>query len=127
MALAEDDSYFSIHAYLSRPQFPQFESLRDLIATRTSRPVTFGWGPRFLHSTGQYHKGGPKQGLFIQISFEADQDLEIEGRPFTFGTLIAAQAAGDAKVLQDNGLKVVTLKLSNPLADLELLGRVIRS
>jgi glucose-6-phosphate isomerase len=65
--------------------------------------------------------------LFIQISFEADQDLAIEGRPFTFGTLIAAQAAGDAKVLQDNGLKVVTLKLSNPLADLELLGRVIRS
>ena len=127
MALAEDDSYFSIHAYLSRPQFPQFESLRDLIATRTSRPVTFGWGPRFLHSTGQYHKGGPRQGLFIQISFEADQDLAIEGRPFTFGTLIAAQAAGDAKVLQDNGLKVVTLKLSNPLADLELLGRVIRS
>ena len=127
MALAEDDSYFSIHAYLSRPQFPQFESLRDLIANRTSRPVTFGWGPRFLHSTGQYHKGGPKQGLFIQISFEAEQDLEIEGRPFTFGTLIAAQAAGDAKVLEDNGLKVVTLKLSNPLADLELLGRVVRS
>ncbi len=127
MALAEEDSYFSIHAYLSRPQFPQFESLRDVLATRTSRPVTFGWGPRFLHSTGQYHKGGPKQGLFIQITHEADEDLAIEGRPFTFGTLIAAQAAGDAKVLQGNGLKVVTLKLSNPLADLELIKRVVSS
>lgn len=127
MALAEEDSYFSIHAYLSRPQFPQFEGLRDVIATRTSRPVTFGWGPRFLHSTGQYHKGGPKQGLFIQITHDVAEDLAIEGRPFSFGTLISAQAAGDAKVLQDNGLKVVTLKLSNPLADLELIERVVRS
>jgi glucose-6-phosphate isomerase len=55
------------------------------------------------------------------------EDLAIEGRPFSFGTLISAQAAGDAKVLQDNGLKVVTLKLSNPLADLELIERVVRS
>ena len=127
MSFADQDSYFSLHAYLSRPAFPQFEGLRDVLAARTSRPVTFGWGPRFLHSTGQYHKGGPKQGLFIQITFDSDADLAIEGRPFSFGTLIAAQAAGDAKVLEDNGLKVVTLKLSNPIADLSLIERVIRS
>jgi glucose-6-phosphate isomerase len=53
--------------------------------------------------------------------------LEIEGRPFSFGTLIAAQAAGDARVLQGNGLPVVTLKLTNPLQDLQLLEQVIRS
>ncbi len=127
MASADESSYFSIHAYLSRPEFPQFESLRDVLAKRTERPVTFGWGPRFLHSTGQYHKGGPRQGLFIQITFESERDLAIEGRPFSFGTLIAAQAAGDAKVLEDNGLKVVTLKLSSPLTDLGLIERVIRS
>lgn len=127
MASAEQDSYFSIHAYLSRPQFPQFEKLRDTLAARTMRPVSFGWGPRFLHSTGQYHKGGPKQGLFIQITFESEKDLQIQGRPFSFGSLIAAQAAGDAKVLEDNGLRVVTLKLSNPLVDLDLIERVIRS
>jgi glucose-6-phosphate isomerase len=127
MAAADENTYFSIHVYLSRPEFPQFEGLRDVLAARTSRPVTFGWGPRFLHSTGQYHKGGPRQGLFIQITFESETDLEIEGRPFSFGTLISAQAAGDAKVLEDNGLKVVTLKLSNPLADLNLIERVIRS
>lgn len=127
MAAALPDSYFSIHAYVSRPGFPQFEKLRDLIAQRTSRPVTFGWGPRFLHSTGQYHKGGPKQGLFIQITHDSDFDLDIEGRPFSFGGLIAAQAAGDAQVLMDNGLPVISLRLSNPVSDLELIERVVRS
>lgn len=127
MAHANDASYFSIHAYLSRPAFPQLESLRELLAKRTGRPVTFGWGPRFLHSTGQYHKGGPKQGLFIQLVADSETDLKIEGRPFSFGSLIAAQAAGDAKVLESNGLKVVTLRISDPLAALELVERVVRS
>jgi hypothetical protein len=127
IAMADENSYFSIHAYLNRSELPQFESLRDTLAARTSRPVTFGWGPRFLHSTGQYHKGGPRQGLFIQLTAESSSDLEIEGRPFSFGTLIAAQAAGDARVLEENGLPVVTLKLSNPMQDLQLLEQVIRS
>lgn len=127
IAMADVDSYFSIHAYLNRSELPQFEALRDILAERTSRPVTFGWGPRFLHSTGQYHKGGPRQGLFIQLTSESSSDLEIEGRPFSFGTLIAAQAAGDARVLEENGLPVVTLKLSNPIQDLQLLEQVIRS
>lgn len=121
LSLVQADSYISIHAYLNREAYPQFEELRDLIAQVTGRPVTFGWGPRFLHSTGQYHKGGPKQGIFLQFTHEAGQDLEIEGRPFSFGTLIQAQAAGDARVLQANGLPVLSLKLTNPLADLELV------
>ena len=127
MSMADQASYFSIHAYLSRPGFPQLESLRELFAKRTSRPVTFGWGPRFLHSTGQYHKGGPKQGLFIQLIVDSETDLEIEGRPFSFGSLIAAQAAGDAKVLEGNGLPVVSLRVSDPLAALDLIERVVRS
>lgn len=120
-----DSSYISIHAYLNREAYPQFEELRDLIAKKTARPVTFGWGPRFLHSTGQYHKGGPKQGVFLQLTHKVDQDLEIEGRPFTFGTLIAAQAAGDARVLESNGLPVLSLDLGNPLVDLELIKRAL--
>jgi glucose-6-phosphate isomerase len=127
MALAKSDSYFSLQVYLNRVQYPQLEQLRNALAERTSRPVTFGWGPRFLHSTGQYHKGGPRQGLFIQLTGDYEPDLEIEGRPFSFGTLISAQAGGDAKVLQDNGLPVVTLKLSNPLQDLNLIKQVISS
>lgn len=125
LSLANQSSYISIHAYLNHEAYPQFEELRNLIAAKTSRPVTFGWGPRFLHSTGQYHKGGPKQGIFLQLTHEVENDLEIEGRPFSFGTLIAAQAAGDARVLEANGLPVLSLKLSNPLSDLELLKKAI--
>jgi glucose-6-phosphate isomerase len=125
LSLANQSSYISIHAYLNREAYPQFEELRNLIAAKTSRPVTFGWGPRFLHSTGQYHKGGPKQGIFLQLTHEVENDLGIEGRPFSFGTLIAAQAAGDARVLEANGLPVLSLKLSNPLSDLELLKKAI--
>jgi glucose-6-phosphate isomerase len=120
-------TYFSIQVYLNRAEYPQFEALRDVLAARTGRPVTFGWGPRFLHSTGQYHKGGPKQALVIQITGEFGHDLEVPGRPFSFGTLINAQALGDANVLSENGLKVVSLRLSEPLSGVELLTKVIAS
>ena len=63
---------------------------RDLLSRRTERPTTFGWGPRFLHSTGQYHKGGPAQGVFLQVTSAESADVHIPDRPFTFGTLIAS-------------------------------------
>jgi glucose-6-phosphate isomerase len=127
LGMVSDASYISIHAYLNRLAYPQLESLRDVIAARTARPVTFGWGPRFLHSTGQYHKGGPKQGVFIQILGEFGTDLEIQDRPFTFGGLIAAQAAGDANVLKDNGLPVLAISLNDVLSGLDRLKQVIAS
>ncbi len=91
--------------------------MRDLLAAKAQRPVTFGWGPRFLHSTGQFHKGGPAVGVFLQITAAAPEDLEIPDRPFTFGQLIQAQAAGDASVLGEHGRPVLTLTLTNPGAD----------
>lgn len=109
--------YVSIQAYVDRLAVPQLAGLRELIAADSARPTTFGWGPRFLHSTGQYHKGGPAEGVFLQILGPGDVDLEIPGRPFTFGQLIAAQAAGDAAVLVAHGRPVVTLTLSDPQAD----------
>ena len=127
IAKANSLSYFSLQVYLNREEYPQFEELREVLAKRTSRPTTFGWGPRFLHSTGQYHKGGPKQALVIQITGEAGMDLDVPGRPFSFGTLIAAQAQGDAKVLAEKEIPVVTLHLTEPLAGLELLTKVIAS
>lgn len=106
--------YVAVQAYVDRVALPQLEGLRELVAARSARPTTFGWGPRFLHSTGQFHKGGPAEGVFIQILDSADVDLEIPGLPFTFGELIRAQAAGDAQVLADRGRPVVTFSLTDP-------------
>ncbi|PTT21260.1 glucose-6-phosphate isomerase [Microbacterium sp. HMWF026] len=109
------DGYVGIQAYVDRGELGQLSGLRELVAADSGRPTTFGWGPRFLHSTGQYHKGGPATGVFLQILERTDVDLEIPGRPFTFGQLIQAQAAGDASVLAEgHGRPVVTLTLTDP-------------
>jgi glucose-6-phosphate isomerase len=108
------DGYVSVQAYVNRLSLPQLQGLRELVAADSGRPTTFGWGPRFLHSTGQFHKGGPAAGVFLQILEQTDTDLEIPDRPFTFGQLIHAQAAGDARVLSDHGRPVVTLTLTDP-------------
>jgi glucose-6-phosphate isomerase len=105
----DDDGYVAVHAYVDRTTDHGLEALRDLLAERTRRPVTFGYGPRFLHSTGQYHKGGPANGVFLQIVADEQDDLAVPGRPFTFGRLIRAQAAGDASVLAAHGRPVLTL------------------
>ncbi len=112
-----EDGYVSVQAYVDRLEMPQLQGLRELIAADSARPTTFGWGPRFLHSTGQYHKGGPAQGVFLQIIERTDVDLEIPDRPFTFGQLIEAQAAGDAGVLAAHGRPVVTLTITEPQDD----------
>jgi glucose-6-phosphate isomerase len=111
------DGYVSIQAYVNRLEVPQLQGLRELVAADSGRPTTFGWGPRFLHSTGQYHKGGPAQGVFLQILERTDVDLEIPDRPFTFGQLIQAQAAGDAAVLAEHGRPVVTLTITESSDD----------
>ncbi|GAA1641679.1 glucose-6-phosphate isomerase [Microbacterium flavum] len=111
------DGYVAIQAYVDRVAVPQLQGLRELVAADSGRPTTFGWGPRFLHSTGQYHKGGPAQGVFLQILGSGEVDLEIPGRPFTFGQLISAQAAGDASVLVAHDRPVVTLTLTDPQTD----------
>jgi len=105
------DGYVAVHAYLDRIDHPELESIRALLAARTGRPVTFGWGPRFLHSTGQYHKGGPAQGVFLQLVGSEPVDVPIPGRPFTFGQVIRAQAAGDAAVLAQHGRPVLTVEV----------------
>ena len=114
VSFVTEDSYLSIHCYLNREQFTEAEKLRDLLAQQANRPTTFGWGPRFLHSTGQYHKGGPKQGVFLQIVSGDGDDLVIPGRDFGYRQLIDSQASGDAKVLFAGGSKVLVLRLSNP-------------
>jgi glucose-6-phosphate isomerase len=107
------DGYVAVMAYLDREEFGPFAEVRDGIARRTSRPVTFGWGPRFLHSTGQLHKGGAPVGVFLQVTGTFADDLPIPDRPFTFATLIAAQATGDAKVLAEHDRPVLRFTLSD--------------
>lgn len=121
LGLVTDESYISIQCYLNREEFTQATALRDLLASKAKRPVTFGWGPRFLHSTGQYHKGGPKQGVFLQLVSGQQIDEPIPGRAFGYRQLIDSQASGDAKVLAENGLPVLVLKLDDPAAGLNRL------
>ncbi|WP_204163523.1 glucose-6-phosphate isomerase [Nocardioides gilvus] len=109
-----DQGYLAIQAYLDRHRDSDLESVRDQLAIRTSRPVSFGWGPRFLHSTGQYHKGGPATGVFLQITGQPAADLSVPERPFTFGEFIAAQAHGDGQVLGQRRRPVLRLHLSQP-------------
>jgi glucose-6-phosphate isomerase len=119
------DGYIAVQAYVDRTAHPELETIRHRLAGATGRPVTFGWGPRFLHSTGQYHKGGPAHGVFLQIVSVPERDLEIPGRPFTFGELIAAQAAGDARVLTDHGRPVVTITVPDSAAIATLIASLV--
>ncbi|MGC4941535.1 glucose-6-phosphate isomerase [Kribbella sp. DT2] len=116
-----DDGYLAVMAYLDSERDENLMAIRPALAAKTGRPVTFGWGPRFLHSTGQYHKGGHPQGVFLQISTSESTDVEIPDRPFTFGTLISAQAAGDAGVLADRGRPVLRLHLTDAQAGVQQL------
>jgi len=113
--------YVAIMAYLDRLADAPLAGTRRVIAVRTKRPTTFGWGPRFLHSTGQYHKGGPATGVYLQITTEPHEDLAIPGREFTFGDFISAQAGGDAQVLADHGRPVLRLHLTDHDAGLAQL------
>jgi glucose-6-phosphate isomerase len=125
LAAAPQRGYLSIQAYLDRHADTEVAGLRPALAQRTGLQTTFGWGPRFLHSTGQYHKGGHPNGVFLQItadpSAEAGGDLPVPDRPYTFASLQQAQAAGDAAVLADKGRPVLHLHLTDRAAGIRQL------
>jgi transaldolase/glucose-6-phosphate isomerase len=110
--------YVALMAYVDPT--PQTEELlaraRTDLRDSTRAAVTLGFGPRFLHSTGQYHKGGPGTGRFIQLVDVAAAGPDVPGRDYSFGTLIKAQAAGDAEALQDAGRRLVRIGLDGPRA-----------
>ena len=111
----EPPAYFAIMGYL--PYSSETEAavarLREKLIAEHHVATTWGYGPRFLHSTGQFHKGGPKTGRFLQIIDEPQQDLEIPGEQFTFGTLIRAQADGDLETLRNHGLPAVRIDVKD--------------
>ncbi len=125
----EPPRYVAIHGYLPYDEAidAAVARLRESIVERHGVATTFGYGPRYLHSTGQLHKGGPHVGAFLQLVHDSDEDLEIPGRPFGFRTLISAQADGDLQTLRATGLRAVRVRLSaaDPAAGIdELNGRI---
>jgi glucose-6-phosphate isomerase len=122
--LDADHGYVAVQAYLDRHRDAALAGVRDSLAARTGRPVTFGWGPRFLHSTGQYHKGGPATGVYLQVTGQPEADLAVPDRPFTFQEFLTAQAVGDGQVLADKGRPVLRLHVSSP-ADLDVVEEVL--
>jgi transaldolase / glucose-6-phosphate isomerase len=85
--------------------------LRATIRDATKATTTFGYGPRYLHSTGQFHKGGPKTGRFLQLIHDGGEDVEIPGKPYSFTTLKNAQAIGDLQTLRELGLPAARVRL----------------
>jgi glucose-6-phosphate isomerase len=106
-------NYFAVMAYLTRGNDDEITKLRALISKSTRKPTTFGWGPRFLHSTGQFHKGGQPNGAFIQITSDSLVDIQIPNQHYSFAQLIMAQALGDAKALTERNLPLILLHLKN--------------
>ena len=117
--------YVAVMAYVDRLAHADLADVRRAVALRTERPTTFGWGPRFLHSTGQLHKGGPGTGVYVQVTATPAGDVPVPGRDFGFATLVAAQAAGDAQVLADHGRPVLRLHVRDQRAGLDAVRRVL--
>jgi transaldolase / glucose-6-phosphate isomerase len=101
--------------------------LRSAIRGRTRVTTTFGYGPRFLHSTGQYHKGGTPTGRFLQLVHDAAHDPDVPGKPFTFEQLKRAQAVGDFRTLREHGLPAQRLRLEgDPAVAIRTLAQEVR-
>ena len=107
------NGYLAVMAYLDRRDDVRIMQIRALLADKSQRPVTFGWAPRFLHSTGQFHKGGQPNGAFLQITGEVQRDFAIPGQVFGFKSLIAAQALGDGEALASRKYPLLRLNLIN--------------
>ena len=121
--------YVSIHAYLDRTPAHEarLQQIQTSIRDRTKRATTLGFGPRFLHSTGQLHKGGPNRGVFMQITCDHGEDVPIPGEAYGFATLIDAQAEGDLRSLRDKDRRVLRLVAGEPAAALDELAAVVET
>jgi transaldolase / glucose-6-phosphate isomerase len=116
LAGAAPPRYIAILGYVTPSE--EFDAavadLRVALRERTKCATTFGYGPRYLHSTGQYHKGGPPNGLFIQLYQPPTEDVEIPEAGYTFGHLKNAQALGDMQTLRAHGLPVARIEVDGP-------------
>jgi transaldolase/glucose-6-phosphate isomerase len=112
---AQAGNYISLQAYLepTTASDAALEQLRTLLRGKSRLATTSGYGPRFLHSTGQLHKGGPNTGLFLQLVDQPGADLAVPETSYTFGQLIRAQAQGDWQALTQRGRRVIRVQLGS--------------
>jgi len=105
-------NYIAINAFVPRSteNIARLQAVRDTLAERCGVATMVGFGPRFLHSTGQLHKGGPNSGVFIEVTQPAAEDLAVPGKPYSFGQLIAAQALGDLAALAGRGRRIARVE-----------------
>jgi hypothetical protein len=117
LARIQAGDYFAVLAYLqmNAENEQSFESLRHLVRDKKHVATCLGFGPRFLHSTGQAYKGGPNSGVFLQITSGDSVELPVPGQKYTFGVVKAAQARGDFQVLADRGRRALRVHLGSNL------------
>jgi transaldolase/glucose-6-phosphate isomerase len=122
-ASAKPGDYVAINAYLMRDRKNQatLQKLRSWIMARTKLSTTVGFGPRYLHSTGQLHKGGANNGLFLVITADPTQDLDIPHEDLSFGIMLHGQALGDLEALEARDRRVLHIHLTEP----ELLSTLV--
>jgi transaldolase/glucose-6-phosphate isomerase len=110
---AQPGDYVAIQAFVDPGRQDELDPLVDRARDETGCVVTHGFGPRYLHSTGQLHKGGPNTGLFVQVVDDPGDEVPIPGRKLGFRRLIQAQAAGDLSSLEERGRRIVRVKLED--------------
>ncbi len=128
LSQARPGDYVALMAYLTeRPETDKaLRTLRARLRDGTHLATTLGYGPRFLHSTGQYHKGGPNTGLFLQLTADDGEDAAIPGAPYTFGVFKRAQALGDLEALHKHGRRAIRIHLGpKPVEGLRDLERAV--
>ena len=115
IAQAKEGDYACVQAFIE-PTAENDGRISDLVERlrrESGLVVTHGYGPRYLHSTGQLHKGGPNTGLFLQVVDDGGEELAIPDKPFGFRRLIRAQAAGDLETLKERGRRVARVRLED--------------
>ena len=130
LARVQPGDYFAMNVYVERTDVVHavFDRIRAKVRETKNVATTLGYGPRFLHSTGQLHKGGPNSGVFIQVTCDDGQDLAIPDEPYSFGVLKAAQALGDLQSLTSRQRRVIRVHVgSDVLKGLTRLEHVIES
>lgn len=125
LTLVGEDSYLALCVFGDSRDSTPWNRVREHLEVAMSRPVTLGFGPRFLHSTGQFHKGGPARGVFLQILEKSTVSVRIPGREFDFSQLMEAQARGDRDVLIHSNQPTITLSVESAEARARVLDALL--